>query len=120
MQILLRERFLISPTGTWEPPVDLYETDREIVVVVEVAGVDHRSLRVQLDGNRLSISGLRRESYPPVVRIHQMEIEYGYFERVVRLPAAVDEQGVSATYRDGFLKVQLPKLRRERRIEIEG
>jgi len=119
MEILLRERFLISPTGTWEPPVDLYETDQEIVVVVEVAGVDHRSLRVQLDGDRLSISGLRRESYPPLVRIHQMEIEYGYFERMVRLPAAVKDQGVSATYREGFLRISLPKLHRERRIAIE-
>lgn len=94
----------------WRPPTDVYETDEWIVVKVEIAGMEKDDFNVELDAKRLVINGIRRD---PAAKLayQQMEILYGQFETEVHLPRAVDEQGIEATYQDGFLAVRLPKTR---------
>ena len=70
----------------WKPPVDIYETAEEVIVLVEVAGMNKKDIAVTLDNNILKISGIRPD-YSPAAKnkIHQMEIDYGKFERMMKI-----------------------------------
>ena len=99
------------PTGQqqiWRPPTDVYETDTGIVVKVEIAGMQEEDFAISLDSRRLIISGVRHD---PAAKVgyQQMEIMYGHFETDVHVPGAIDQDGIEATYQNGFLSVSLPK-----------
>ena len=108
----------------WQPDVDVFETEKNVVVRAELAGVRGDALHVTVDGDTLRISGVRVAPEPAdVQRLHQMEIATGPFERRLRLPMAIDREGVTAHLADGFLTVTLPKrepLRRRLEIEVPG
>ncbi len=99
----------------WLPRADVYETAGELIARVEVAGVKRESLNVSLsaDDRVLSIRGARLEQYideRKKVRYYQLEVYFGSFERDILLPnVAIDREKLTATYRDGFLAVTLPK-----------
>ena len=94
----------------WQPDVDVFETEKAVVVRVELAGVRGEALRVTVDGETLRISGARVAPEPAdVKRLHQMEIATGPFERRLRIPIAFERDGVTAHLADGFLTVTLPK-----------
>lgn len=95
---------------TWHPPTDVYETDDCVVVKVEIAGMEEQDFAISLDGKTLTISGIRRD---PAAKLgyQQMEILYGHFETDVHLTRAIDEDGIEALYQNGFLCVQLPKVK---------
>lgn len=96
----------------WSPAVDIYETDSEVVVIVELPGVDMNKVEVVLQGDILHISG---ERHPPsaCARRHQLEVNTGSFERAVRLPYAVDADSVQANYKDGMLTITCLPVRHE-------
>lgn len=105
----------------WLPRADVYETESEVVVRVEVAGVQKESLNVSLSSDRriLTIRGTRSEQFideRKKIRYHQLEVYFGPFERDVLLPTEfqLDADQVSATYREGFLVVTLPKTPKAR------
>ena len=106
----------------WQPDVDVFETERGVVVRVELAGIRSEDVRVSVDGQVLRLSGVRgAPEGEEVQRLHQMEITSGPFERQVRIPIAFDRDHVSAHLANGFLTVTLP--RREparRRVKVEG
>ncbi len=106
----------------WEPPTDVVETDHEIFVVVEIAGMKGGDFDIMTDGRVLSISGIRRSVSPAGKKqFHTLEIQAGPFERKVTLPVPVDDSKVSATYRNGILEVTIAKIRpqkRSRRVPI--
>ena len=94
----------------WQPDTDVFETDDDIVVRVEVAGVMREDVRVGVEGKVLRISGSRKSPEPLDARkLHQMEIVSGPFERRVEIPIPFDRTAVSAHLADGFLTVTLPK-----------
>jgi HSP20 family protein len=100
----------------WQPPVDVHETESAVVVKMELAGVRADEILVSLapDARSVTISGTRGESYTDRdgrVRCHQLEIYFGPFERTVALPSNVelDRDAVTATYRDGFLQIAIPR-----------
>ncbi len=105
----------------WHPDADVFETERQMVVRVELAGVRSDDLRVAVDGQELRISGVRRApESSDVTRLHQMEIACGPFDRRVRIPVAFERERVSAHLSDGFLTVVLPKrvpVRRQVKVE---
>ena len=95
---------------SWQPDIDVFETEADIVVRAEIAGVRSRDLNVKVDGQVLRIGGIRPAAEgPDVKRLHQMEIASGPFERRVRIPIAFERERVSAHFADGFLTVTLPK-----------
>jgi len=95
---------------SWQPPVDVFETETALVVRVEIAGVHSRDLNVRVDGPILQIAGIRpAPDGSQVRRLHQMEIASGPFERRLRIPIPFDRNAVSAHVADGFLTVTLPK-----------
>ncbi len=103
-------RMVKVESGLWQPPVDIYESDEEITVYCDLAGVMKDSLELLVEEHQLHISGRRQlPRTPVVVRIHQLEIELGAFARTVALPAIIDVEQVSYSYLDGILVVSLKK-----------
>jgi HSP20 family protein len=95
---------------TWEPSVDVYETDGEVVILVELTGVMEEDIEVVVDDNVATIRGDRKDIKQGTRRTYsQMEISWGPFERSITLPANVDASQVKAFYDAGFLEVILPK-----------
>jgi HSP20 family protein len=97
-------------TGTWEPPVDIYETDDALVLEVELPGVSTDAISVELHEHTLKLSGERTRE--PTVKGGQYQREegrYGAFRRAFRLPTTVDQAKVKATYKNGVLALRLPK-----------
>ena len=104
----------------WKPPVDIYETAEEVIVLVEVAGMNKKDIAVTLDNNVLKISGVRPDYSPAAKnRIHQMEIDYGKFERMMKITIPIDTEKTSAYYKEGFLKITIPKKKQKQRVVVD-
>jgi HSP20 family protein len=99
-----------SPAPAWEPPVDMLETEREVIILAALPGVDPKKVTAVIEGGVLVVTG--RRTLPPelrTARIHRLELPQGRFERRVALPpghydAARSEAG------DGCLIVTLRKV----------
>jgi HSP20 family molecular chaperone IbpA len=77
------------PELSWEPPIDIIETDSEILITVALPGVDPDAMKVSVDADGISVIGFRRPSaIPRGSRVHRLEIPYGKFERRIRVQAA--------------------------------
>lgn len=106
----------------WQPPADVYETEKAIVVRLELAGVTPAEVQVSVDGDVLRIRGRREPRVDAdAQRVHQMEVAFGPFERALRIAIPFDREHVSAQIEDGFLRVTLPKRSAgPRRIDVEN
>lgn len=112
-------RMIKLESGSWQPPIDIYESIEEITVYCDLAGVSKDSLELLVAEDQLHISGRRQlPKTQPIVCIHQLEIELGAFERTVTLPARVDVEEVSSLYLDGILIVSLKKRKIENQIKV--
>lgn len=101
---------LITADKRWLPPTDLFETQEALVVVMDIAGIDHREVAVRIEGRTLTIRGLRREFSKYSKRhYYLMEIDFGPFERRFQLPRNADADRIEAHYTDGFLEIVMPK-----------
>lgn len=116
-------RVRFSPL-VWEPAIDVYETEKAVVVVVELAGVTEADFGVTVDRDVFTIRGFRNRAAAPAGKraYHQMEIASGSFRRSIRLPAIIDAENVKATYGEGLVEVVLPKPRAKpaRKIRVQG
>jgi len=101
----------LRATSSWRPPMDMHETDEAILVKVEVAGLHEDDIEVALYPNALVVNGVRRDDdeHDEATCFHAAQVRYGLFHVEVALPAPVQQEEVAATYRDGFLRVRLPK-----------
>jgi HSP20 family protein len=109
--------FAVRSNGRFEPNTDVYidEGRARMVVHVELAGSDGDELRVAVDERFLYIMGTRTDrAENRSASILQKEILYGEFFKRIRLPLPVDDDGASATYRDGILTIELPLGARDR------
>jgi HSP20 family protein len=101
---------------------EVRENDDQIVVRLEAPGLNANDFDIQVLNNMLVVSGEKHiEREETRGRFHLMECAYGNFERTVPLPAGVDETGAHAKYRNGVLRITLPKTksRSQQRITIE-
>lgn len=106
-----RRKVRIQSDLTWEPPTDIIETEHEIVVMVDIAGMNGKDIKVVTDGAVLRISGTRRSiAAQGVKQYHMLEIQCGPFERAIELPGRVDPAKVSAHYSKGLLQIRIRKL----------
>jgi HSP20 family protein len=94
---------------TWNPPTDLYETEENCVIKVEIAGMRDEDFEVAFENNILVIQGNRPDRNEKRA-YHQMEIRFGRFEIAVEIPVLVDIEKAIAEYKDGFLVIMLPKV----------
>jgi HSP20 family protein len=97
-------------SGDWSVPLDVEETDHEILVRAEIPGIKPDDLQLSIHGNELVISGEKKEDQERKESgyVYQ-ERRYGSFRRVITLPTAVDEDNVKAEYKDGVLHIKMKK-----------
>jgi HSP20 family protein len=104
----------------WAPPVDLYETKDDLVLTMEVPGVQDQDVSVSITGDLLSVKGERRlDRDVKEGQFLHLERVYGKFERLVQLPIPVQADKVKASYRDGILEIKLPKTEEIKPKEIK-
>jgi HSP20 family protein len=102
--------FNTALTTAWNPAVDIFETDNDVVVKAELPGMDPKSIDVRLENNVLLLKGERHfEKETKEENYHRVEREYGSFSRAFSLPMAVKEEKITAEYKNGILKIVLPK-----------
>jgi HSP20 family protein len=109
--------------GVWQPAVDIYEDDREVVVKMELPEVEQKDIDLHIEGNTLIIQGERKlEREEKLQNYHRIERCYGTFRRSFVLSASVDQEKVRATCNQGVLKVVLSKKNHgeARQIDIEA
>ncbi len=102
-------------TNGFTPAAELHETPEAIELKVELPGLEAKDLDVQVTADAVSISGERKsESRTEEKGMVRTEFRYGSFRRVIPLPAQVQNDKVEAEYKDGILKLNLPKIDGER------
>jgi HSP20 family protein len=106
--------------GSFAPAVDVYEDDHNLVLKLEVPGVNEEDLNVTLENNTLTVSGERKlEKEEKEENFHRIERRYGSFTRSFRLPNTVDPEKVEAGYNKGILKISLAKRAEARPKQIK-
>ncbi|MFN4196673.1 MAG: Hsp20/alpha crystallin family protein [Caldimicrobium sp.] len=94
----------------WAPAVDVSETEDEIVVKADLPGVKPEDIEINIADNILTIKGeKKRESEEKKENFYRVERFYGSFMRSIQVPVKVDTEKIKAQYKDGVLKIILPK-----------
>jgi HSP20 family protein len=107
-------------TTTWNPLVDIFENDHEFVVKAELPGMNAKEIDVKFENNLLTLRGERKfEKETKEKDYHRVEREYGTFSRSFALPAEINHEKVAAEYKDGVLKIVLPKKEETKPKSIE-
>jgi HSP20 family protein len=96
--------------GAWSPPVDILERENEIVLKADLPGLSQNEIEIKVEENTLTIQGERKlikdtsgENYI------QIERPYGIFRRTFNIPKTIEQEGIKASYKDGVLRVVLPR-----------
>jgi HSP20 family protein len=109
--------------GSWNPNVDIYENKDQIVLEAELPGMNREDFDLSVENNIITLRGERHfEKKDETDNYHRVERAYGSFTRSFTLPNTVSGEGATADYRNGVLRVVLPKREetKARRIEIKG
>lgn len=118
----MKNRVMLDALNVWHPPTDVCETEDELVITCELAGVRKEDIRIQLNDDFVQITGKRTEKRPISRAIfHNLEINYGLFERNIRFPKRFIGSEPHASFREGILSVKIPASppRKREKIEIE-
>jgi HSP20 family protein len=110
-------------TGSWVPPLDVFETGDTLVVKVELPGIDPEAVEVSVEDSTLTVSGSREfRQETEEQNYHRIERRYGAFSRSLRLPQTADAEKVDARFDKGVLTIEVPKREeaKPRRIEIKA
>jgi HSP20 family protein len=103
----------------WSPALDLYESGDHLVAVVELPGMRKEDIDISLHDGTLTISGERKHESNNGETAQRTERYVGTFRRSITLPTRVDAGKVGATYKDGILKVTLPKAEEAKPKQIQ-
>lgn len=109
--------------GSWNPNVDIYENKDQIVLEAELPGMSREDFDLSVESNVITLRGERHfEKKDDTDNYHRVERAYGSFTRSFTLPNTVSGEGAVADYRNGVLRVALPKREetKARRIEIKS
>ncbi len=100
----------LRTTGSFVPPVDVYEDEHAITLKLEVPGVDQKDIDIRLENNTLIVRGERKfEKEEKEENFHRIERRYGAFSRSFTLPNTVDPDQCAADFENGVLKIRLAK-----------
>jgi HSP20 family protein len=104
----------------WTPLVDITEDDKEYLVKAEIPEMKNEDITINVHDDVLTVSGERRyEKEEKAKKFHRVERAYGGFMRSFGLPENADGSKISAEYKDGVLKVHLPKSEQAKKKAIE-
>jgi len=102
--------FPVRDTRNWSPAVDVKETDNSFVLSADIPGLTKKDIKINVASGKLSISGERTyETDQEKDNYHYRERRFGSFDRSFNLPETVDEDNISASFKNGILSIQLPK-----------
>jgi HSP20 family protein len=120
-------RFFSEPQTNrpWAPPVDIYETDNELVFKADLPDVELNDLTVRVENQTLTVAGERKfERKENGKGYHRVERSYGNFARSFSVPNSFDTDKINASFKNGVLTVTLPKKEaakpRQIKVEIQG
>ncbi len=104
----------------FEPKVDVYEKNNQIVVKADIPGIDEKDLSVELEGNLLTISGKKEEEKEVKEKnYHRIERSFGSFCRSITLPDGIEADKINAEYKKGVLTINIPKSKATETKKIE-
>lgn len=109
--------------GSWNPNVDIYENKDQLVLEAELPGMKREDFELSVENNVITLRGARHfEKKDESDNYHRVERAYGSFVRSFTLPNTVSSEDAVADYRNGVLRVTLPKRAetKARRIEVKG
>lgn len=110
-------------SGGWSPSVDIYESEREIVLEAELPGMKRDDFELTIENNVITLKGERHfEKKDEGDNYHRVERSYGSFTRSFSLPRTVSAEETTADFKNGILRVSLPKKEevKARKIEVTG
>ena len=113
---------LFSEKNEWTPAFDIAENDKDYVVTAELPGIDIKDMEISISDGILSVKGEKKQEKDEESEgYHRIERRYGSFQRSFRIPGKVESDKVDASYKDGILKVLLPKAEgtETKKIEIK-
>ena len=94
----------------WNPSIDIYEEENNIVIKAEIPGVDKNDITVDVKDGVLTLKGERSTNKEvEEEKYYKREMRYGKFERSFTLPVEVNADKIAADYKDGVLKIEIPK-----------
>jgi len=101
------------------PFINLFQEGDNVVMTAEVPGLKKEDIKLEIKDNLLRISGNRKVEYPEKASVHRLERRNINFDRTIRMPVRVDQSRISAEYRNGILKVVLPRAESDKPKAIE-
>ena len=100
----------MSSGDGWQPAVDVYETTDDIIILMDTAGIDIDNMSITAEKKRITVQGRRNlPKRSNVCCIHQLEIEMGYFKRVIAFPVPVQISSPVFSCHNGILEIRLSK-----------
>ena len=110
-----------SSAPAWSPNVDVYERDGRVELAMELPGVDYDKVEIDVDGDVLTVRGERQPAETEPEKVHFREALYGPFYRAFTLPQTVQREAIKAEYKDGILRISLPRTEesKPRRIPLQ-
>lgn len=110
----------LHPRGDWTPLVDIAETDKSFIIKMDVPEVNKKDVKVSVKNGVLSIEGERhQEKEESGKTFHRIERYHGQFCRSFTLPKNVLVESVDATFKDGLLTVEIPKLEKAESPQVD-
>ena len=106
-------------SGTWAPAVDVAEEPEKLLVRVEVPGMEEKDLKINFEDGLLTVSGERHFERTETRNYHRIERAYGSFTRTFSLPRSIDSAKIAASYRNGILEIEIPKLEESKPKQIQ-
>ena len=98
------------PGRIWSPPVDILEKENEVILKVDLPEVNQSDIDIKVEENTLIIQGERKFIHEaPHGNYLQIERPYGTFQRTFAVPRTINLEGIKAAYKDGVLRIVLPK-----------
>ncbi len=108
-----------SKMSNWNPSVDIFENDEAIVIKAEIPGVDKKDITVDFKGGLLVLKGERdREEETKEENYYRKERVFGKFQRSFKLPGDVDPEKIKADFKDGVLRIDIPKPEKQQPKQI--
>jgi len=104
----MRHRAMLYAVNLWHPSTDVYETEDKLVILCELAGIDKDNICLKIENDIINISGSRPEmSVGKAAVFHNMEINYGPFERNIKIPRKFIGSEPVANFSSGILKIYI-------------
>jgi HSP20 family protein len=111
---------MLKEKDEWLPAFDIVENEKEYVFSAELPGMEVKDIEVTLSDGILTVKGEKKQEHEDKGKdYHRIERHYGSFHRSFRIPGKVKMEGVDANYKDGILRLTLPKTEESETKKIE-